>query len=137
MFPPEESIGIEATEYLLDLGFMCEPVSVYMGEKTLDQDILDDDGHPEHSTMLEELCENSETCIHFYLNEYHLEILWSNADIISVSDNFPLEIISTLNDFLDDSKSIVYISNEKLVEFQDEVDSEGGQQGCIFPDSGE
>ena len=58
------------------------------------------------------------------MDQHHLKISWSGAEILSVSDNFPAKILSTLKAFLENGDSIVYISNEKLVEMQEKIDAE-------------
>ena len=128
MFSPEDSIGIEATNYLLDLGFIFSVDSAYVGELRLDLRILKDDGHPEHAAVLDEFLENSETHIHCTMEQHRLEINWSNAEIISISADFPPKILSTFKAFLENDDSIVYISNEKLVEMQEKLDSKTDNQ---------
>jgi len=59
MYDSEDSIGVEATDYLLDLGFDCGPSIEYVGDCIIDQKIMEDDSHPEHSEMLNEYIENS------------------------------------------------------------------------------
>ena len=124
MFPPEDCIGIPATDYLLDLGFICEPVSEYFGEKILDEEILSNDAHPNHSEMLDEMMEHSESCIHWYLDQHHITFRWSSAEISSVSDDFPKEILSTIKDFLDEETNITYISDQQLSEIQKKIDDD-------------
>ena len=124
MFSPEDCIGIEATDYLLDLGFEFSVDSVYVGHEELDFEVLKDDGHPQHPAALEDLCENTELQICCTMDQHHLKISWSSAEILSASDNFPAKILSTLKAFLENGDSIVYISNEKLVEMQEQIDAE-------------
>jgi len=128
MFTPEDCIGIKATDYLLDLGFDISVDSEYVGDEDLDSEILEDDGHPEHSAALEELCENIEMHICCTMDQHRLVINWHSAEILSVSDDFPAKIISTFKAFLDGGDSIVYISNEKLVEMQEKLDSKTDNQ---------
>ena len=40
MFSPEDCIGIEATDYLLDLGFDFSVDSEYVGHEELDFEVL-------------------------------------------------------------------------------------------------
>lgn len=115
---PEDSIGIDATDYLLDLGFDCGPSIEYFGDCIIDEKILADDSHPEHSEMLQEYIENSCDCIEWYSGKHVISISWSNAEIISYSDDFPPEILSTLKEFIDSQNKIIYISNQKLSEFE-------------------
>jgi hypothetical protein len=120
MYTSEDSIGVEATDYLLDLGFDCGPSIEYVGDCIIDQKILEDDSHPEHSEMLNEYIENSHECMQWYSGKHVLAIRWSDAEIISYSDDFPPEIISALKEFLDSSKEIIYISNQKLSEMEED-----------------
>jgi hypothetical protein len=124
MFSPEDCIGIEATDYLMDLGFDFSVDSEYVGDVELDLELLGDDANPEHSAALEELFENTEMHICCTMDQHHLKISWSSAEILSVSDNFPAKILSTLKAFLENGDSIVYISNEKLVKMQEKMDAE-------------
>lgn len=128
MFSPEDCIGIEATDYLLDLGFEISVDSEYVGNEELDLEALQDDVHPQHPAALEELFENSETQICCTMDQHRLVISWSNSEIRSVSDNFPAKILSTFKAFLENDNSIVYISNEKLVEMQEQIDAEVDSQ---------
>ena len=128
MFSPEDCIGIEATDYLLDLGFDFSVGSEYVGEEELDSEILEDDGHPQHPAALEKLFENTEIQICCSMDQHHLKISWSDAEILSVSDNFPAKILSTFKAFLENDDSIVYVSNEKLVEMQAKIDAEVDNQ---------
>ena len=124
MFSPEDCIGIEATDYLLDLGFEFSVDSEYVGNEELDLEVLQDDGHPQHPAELEELFENTEMQICCTMDQHRLVISWSNSEIRSVSDNFPAKILSTFKAFLENDDSIVYVSNEKLVEMQEQIDAE-------------
>ena len=124
MFSPEDCIGIPATDYLLDLGFICEHEEIYTGGENLDEEILSNDGHPNHSEMLEEYMENSQTCIRWYLDQHHITFLWSSAEISSISDDFPKEILSTIKDFLDEETNITYISDQQLSEIQEKIDDD-------------
>ena len=128
MFSPEDCIGIEATDYLLDLGFEFSVDSVYVGYEELDLEVLKDDGHPQHPAALEDLCENTELQICCTIDQHRLVISWSNSEIRSVSDNFPAKILSTFKAFLGNDDSIVYVSNEKLAEMQEQVDAEVDNQ---------
>ena len=119
MYNPEDSIGVEATDYLLDLGFDCEPSVEYFGDCIINQNILEDDGHPEHSKMLNEYVENSHVCMQWVSGKHVLAIRWDSAEIISYSDDFPPEIISTLKEFLDPDKEIIYVSDQKLSEIEE------------------
>ena len=124
MFSPEDCIGIPATDYLLDLGFNCEHVSEYFGDEILDEEILSNDGHPGHSDTLAEMMEHSETCIRWYLDQHHITFHWSSAEILSVSDDFPKKIFSTIKDFLDEETNITYISDQQLLDIQQEIDDD-------------
>ncbi|MDA0648119.1 MAG: hypothetical protein O3B00_03320 [archaeon] len=62
------------------------------------------------------------------MDQHRLVINWHSSEILSVSDEFPGKIISTFKAFLKGGDSIVYISNEKLVEIQEKLDSEVGNQ---------
>lgn len=116
---PEDSIGIDATDYLLDLGFDCASTMEYIGDCIIDEKIIADDSHPEHSEMLREYIENSDDCIEWYSGKHVISIRWSSGKIISYSDDFPPEILSTLKKFIDSKNKIIYISNQKLSEFEE------------------
>ena len=128
MFSPEDCTGVEATDYLMDLGFEFSVDSEYVGNKELDLEALQDDGHPQHPAALEELFENTEMQICCTMDQHHLKISWSGAEILSVSDNFTAKILSTLKAFIENGDSIVYISNEKLVKMQEKIDAEVDNQ---------
>ena len=128
MFSHEDCIGIEVTDYLLALGFEFYVDSVYVGHEELDLEVLQDDGHPQHPAALEELFENSEIQICCTMDQHHLKISWSSAEILSVSDNFPPKILATFKAFLGNDDSIVYVSNEKLAEMQEQIDAEVDNQ---------
>ena len=128
MFSPEDCIGIKATDYLLDLGFDISVKSEYVGDEDLDPEILEDDGHPEHSAALEELFENSEMNIYCTMGQHRLVVSWHSAEILSASNDFPTKIISTFKAFLKGGDSIIYISNKKLVEMQEKLDSKTDNQ---------
>ncbi len=123
MFSPEDCIGIPATDFLLDLGFICEPDEIYTGEDNLDEEILSNDGHPAHSEMLEEYLENTQACIRWFLGQHHITFQYSNAEIVSISDGFPKDILSTIKDFLNDETDITYISDQQLLDIQREIDA--------------
>jgi len=118
MYNSEDSIGVDATDYLLDLGFDCGPSIEYVGDCVIDDEILADDSHPKHSQMMEEYVENTLECIQWISNEYVISICWSSAEIISYSDGFPAEILTTLKEFIDSNDKIIYVSNEKLTELE-------------------
>ena len=73
---------------------------------------------------LEEVFEDTEMQICCTMDQHRLVISWSNSEIRSVSDNFPAKILSTFKAFLENDDSIVYVSNEKLVEMQAKIDAE-------------
>lgn len=117
MFSPEDCIGVQATDYLLDLGFTVEDFSEYIGDEIIDDSILQDDAHPGHSDMLTEYIENSETRLRWFSADEELIISWSSGEIISHSKNFSTKIIDTVKSFIDDNNAI-YISDEKLLELE-------------------
>jgi len=114
----EDSIGIAATDYLLDLGFDYGPSIEYVGDCVIDDKILADDNHPEHSKMLQEYVENTLECIQWISDEHVISICWSSAEIISYSDDFPAEILATLKEFIDADDKIIYVSNQTLSELE-------------------
>ena len=117
MFDPEDCIGIHATDYLLDLGFIVEVLHEYVGDVVLDDKILQNDGHPEHDEMLTEYVENLETRLGWYSGDQELIISWSSGEILSHSKSLSTKIIDTVKSFIDD-KNAIYISDEKLLELE-------------------
>lgn len=117
MFSPEDCIGVQATDYLLDLGFIVEVFNEYVGDVVLDDKILGNDGHPEHDEMLTEYVENLETRLGWYSGDQELIISWSRGEILSHSKNLSTKIIDTVKSFIDD-KNAIYISDEKLLELE-------------------
>ena len=117
MFGPEDCIGIQATDYLLDLGFIVEVFHEYVGDVVLDDKILANDGHPEHDEMLTKYVENLETRLGWYSGDKELIISWSSGEILSHSNNLSTKIIDTVKSFIDD-KNAIYISDEKLLELE-------------------
>jgi hypothetical protein len=117
MFDPEDCIGIHATDYLLDLGFIVEVLHEYVGDVVLDDKILQNDGHPEHDEMLTEYVENLETRLGWYSGDQELIISWSSGEILSHSKSLSTKIIDTVKSFIDDQNAI-YISDEKLLELE-------------------
>ena len=127
MFNPEDCIGIQATDYLLDLGFIVEVLNEYVGDVVLDDKILANDGHPEHDEMLTEYVENLETRLGWYSGDQELIISWSSGEIISHSKNVSTKIIDTVKSFIDDNNAI-YISDEKLLELENNNPTTSGDE---------
>ena len=71
MFEPEECIGIEATDYLNDQGFIAWVESEYEGPEDIitDGEINFDDTHPQHNELMEQFVEHSVTVIVFTRDE--------------------------------------------------------------------
>ena len=127
MFNPEDCIGIQATDYLLDLGFIVEVLNEYVGDVVLDDKILANDGHPEHDEMLTEYVGNLETRLGWYSGDQELIISWSSGEILSHSNNLSTKIIDTVKSFIDD-KNAIYISDEKLLELENNNPTTSGDE---------
>ena len=102
MFEPEECIGIEATDYLIEQGFTAFAESVYEGPDDIitDGEINFDDTHPQFSELMEQFVEHSVTVIVFTRDEASISIGWSSGEIRSISDNFPNDILEHLKKLL-------------------------------------
>ena len=87
MFEPEERIGIEATDYLIEQGFNVAE-SVYEGPDDIitDGEINFDDTHPQHDELMEQFVEHSVTVIAF--RGWHPSAGWSSGEIRPISENF-------------------------------------------------
>lgn len=127
MFDPEDCIGIQATDYLLDLGFIVEVFNEYVGDVILDDKILQNDGHPEHDEMFTEYVENLETRLRWFSGDEELIISWSSGEILSHSKNLSTKIIDTVKSFIDD-KNAIYISDEKLLELENNNPTTSGDE---------
>ena len=106
MFEPEECIGIEATDYLMEQGFTAFAESVYEGPDDIitDGDINFDDTHPQFSELMEQFVEHSVTVIVFTRDEASINFGWSFGEIRSISENFP-------NDILEHVKKLLHAFN--------------------------
>ena len=102
MFEPEECIGIEATDYLIEQGFTAFAESVYEGpdDNITDGEINFDDTHPKHDELMEQFVEHSVTVIVFTRDEASIRFGWSSGEIRSISENFPKEILEHLKKLL-------------------------------------
>ena len=102
MFEPEECVGIEATDYLIEQGFIAFVESVYEGPNDIisDGNINFDDTHPQHDELMEQLVEHSVTVIAFTREQDSIRFGWSSGEIHSISDNFPKEILEHLKKLL-------------------------------------
>ena len=102
MFEPEECIGIEATDYLIEQGFTCFAESVYEGPDDIitDGEINFDDTHPKHDELMEQFVEHSVTVIVFTRDEASISFGWSSGKIRSISENFPHDILKHLKKLL-------------------------------------
>ena len=98
MFEPEECIGIEATDYLIEQGFTAYAESVYEGPDDIITDgvINFDDTHPQHDELMEQFVEHSVTVIVFTRDEASIRFGWSSGEIRSISESFPTEILEDL-----------------------------------------
>ena len=103
MFEPEECIGIEATDYLIEQGFTAFAESVYEGPDDIITDgaISFDDTHPQFSELMEQFVEHSVTVIVFTHDEASINFEWSSGEIRSISENFPKNILEHLKKLLD------------------------------------
>jgi hypothetical protein len=99
MFEPEECIGIEATDYLIEQGFTAFAESVYEGPDDIitDGEINFDDTHPRHNEFMQQFVEHSVTVIIFTGDEASISFGWSSGEIRSISENFPKDILEHLN----------------------------------------
>ena len=102
MFEPEECIGIEATDYLIEQGFTALAESVYEGPDDIitDGEINFDDTHPQHDELMEQFVEHSVTVIIFTRDETSITFRWSSGEIRSISENFPKDILKHLKKLL-------------------------------------
>ena len=102
MFNAANCIGIEAADYLESLGYEYTVVSVYAGEKEMNEEAVFDDRNPKHSELLEEYMEHSITCLE-YTNYDGGEILieWSEGTVRSHSKSVKPEAIERLKEFYD------------------------------------
>ena len=102
MFEPEECIGIEATDYLIEQGFTAFAESVYEGPDDIinDGEINFDDTHPQHDELMEQFVEYSVTVIVFTRDESSISFGWSSGEIRSISENFPKDILEHLKKLL-------------------------------------
>ena len=102
MFDAANCIGIEATDYLESLGYEYTVVSVYAGEKEMNEEAVFDDRNPKHSELLEEYMEHSITCLE-YTNYDGSEILieWTEGTVRSHSESVKPEVIERLKEFYD------------------------------------
>ena len=103
MLEPGECIGIEATDYLIEQGFIAWAESEYEGPDDIitDGEINFDDTHPQFSELMEQLAEHSVTVIVFTRDEESIRFGWSSGEIRSISENFPKDILEHLNKLLD------------------------------------
>ena len=102
MFNAANCIGIEAADYLESLGYEYTVVSVYAGEKEMNEEAVFDDRNPKHSELLEEYMEHSITCLE-YTNYDGSEILieWTEGTVRSHSKSVKPEVIERLKEFYD------------------------------------
>ena len=102
MFEPEECIGIEATDYLIEQGFTAFAESKYEGPDDIitDGKINFDDTHPRHDELIEQFVENSVTVVVFTRDEISITFGWSSGEIRSISENFPKDILEHLKKLL-------------------------------------
>ena len=106
MFEPEECIGIEATDYLIEQGFTAFVESVYEGPDDIITDgvINFDDTHPQFSELMEQFVEPVSYTIVFTRDEASISFGWSSGEIRSISENFP-------NDILEHVKKLLHAFN--------------------------
>ena len=104
MFEPEECIGIEATDYLIEQGFTCFVESEYEGPDDIitDGNIDFDDTHPQHDELMEQFVEHSVSVIVFTRDEASISFGWSSGEIRSISRNFPKDVLKHLKKLLHD-----------------------------------
>ena len=110
VFSPADCLGPDLLNYLEDLGFMSEMISVYLGDEELDPDITGDDGHPDHAEALEELMEGSCLCIRMYRERDEIIFNWGTAEIVSHSP-LPEKMLKDVNEFIDNYNQIKYFQN--------------------------
>ena len=102
MFEPEECIGIEATDYLIEQGFTAFVESVYEGPDDIITDgVMNfDDTDPQHDELMEQFVEHSITVIVFTRDEAFIRFGWSSGEIHSISENFSKDILEHLKKLL-------------------------------------
>ena len=102
MFEPEECIGIEATDYLIEQGLTAYAESVYEGPDDIITDgvINFDDTHPQHDELMEQFVEHSVTVIVFTRDDASISFGWSTGEIRSISESFPNDTLVHLKELL-------------------------------------
>ena len=100
MFDAANSIGIEAADYLEQLGYTYTVIYVYVGPE-VDEEAVFDDRNPNHSELLEEYHEHLITCLEYTEDKSDGEILieWSEGTVRSHSESVKLEVIERLKEF--------------------------------------
>ena len=101
MFDAANCIGIEAADYLEQLGYTYTVIDVYVGPE-VDEEVVFDDRNPNHSELLEEYMEHSITCLEY--TDYdggEILIEWTEGTVRSHSESVKPEIIERLKEFYD------------------------------------
>ena len=103
MFDAANSIGIEAADYLESLGYEYTVISVYAGEKEMDEEAVFDDRNLKHTELLEEYMEHSITCLEYteYKGDGEIIIEWSEGTVRSHNESVKPEVIERLKEFYD------------------------------------
>ena len=105
---PEDCLGVDLVDYLLDLGFDCEIVDQYMGGEDIDLDILGDDGHPEYNETFDKWWDGLTTCVEMYNGEQKISFNWSTAEIVHHS-NLPDKVLKDVQDFIDNYGEVRFV----------------------------
>ena len=106
---PEDCLGVDLVDYLIDLGFICEIADEYMGEEDIDLEILGDDNHPEYDATFEIWWDGLTTCVHMYNGEQNIQFNWSTSEIIGHS-NLPEKVLKDVQDFLNNFGQVRFVS---------------------------
>ena len=102
MFDAANCIGIEAADYLEQLGYTYTVISVYVGPE-VDEEAVFDDRNPNHSELLEEYHEHLITCLEYTEDKGDGEILieWSEGTVRSHNESVKPKVIERLKEFYD------------------------------------
>ena len=115
---PEDCLGVDLVDYLLDLGFDCEIGEEYVGDEDIDLNILGDDGHPEHNETFEKWYDNLMTCVRMYNGEQEINFNWSTGEIHSHS-NLPDKVLKDVQDFIDNYGEVRFVPVPEDSDFED------------------
>ena len=102
MFDAANCIGIEAADYLEQLGYSYTVIGAYVGPE-VDVEAVHDDRNPNHSELLEEYHEHLITCLEYTEDKGDGEILieWTEGTVRSHNESVKPEVIERLKEFYD------------------------------------